>query len=66
MEEESYIYSWEDMKKYTPEKFWYYSLNELETMVDELEMKIEETEKLSPFFGILKITKHNYWDIILI
>ncbi|MDK2951056.1 MAG: hypothetical protein PWQ77_721 [Kosmotogales bacterium] len=56
MEEDSYIYSWEDMKKYTPEKFWYYSLNELETIVDELEMKIEEIEKLSPFFGILKIT----------
>jgi len=44
------------MKKYTPKKNWYYSLKDLEPMLDELNMEISKIDEICPFFGILCIT----------
>jgi hypothetical protein len=57
-EDDNYIYSWDDMKKYTPQKNWYYSIKDLETMLNETDMKIDQVEKICPFFGILCITNN--------
>lgn len=51
-----YVYTWEDMKKYTPKENWYYSKTELETILKKIDMKIIEEKVFSPFFGIVVIT----------
>lgn len=55
-EDNAYVYSWEDMKKYTPEKYWYYSLSDLQSILNDLAMKIIKIDEICPFFGILSIT----------
>jgi cyclopropane fatty-acyl-phospholipid synthase-like methyltransferase len=55
MEDDSYQYSWEDMKKYTPKNNWYYSIGELEEEVEKNMMKIVNIDELAPFFGIVSI-----------
>ena len=55
MEDETYIYTWEDMKKYTPKKEWYYCIQDLEKMLSRIGLRIDKIEELCPFFGILVI-----------
>lgn len=50
-----YVYTWEDMKKYTPKENRYYSKVELEIILKKLDMKIIEETVFSPFFGIVVI-----------
>jgi len=50
-----YVYTWEDMKKYTPKENRYYSKAELEIILKKLDMKIIEETVFSPFFGIVVI-----------
>lgn len=51
-----HIYTWEDMKQYTPENNWFYSLNELTVWAAENGMTILEKEEFCPFFGIVTIS----------
>ncbi len=53
--EEGIIYTWQDMKAYTPKDNWFYSIAELETWLFECGLKIIRTEELAPFFGIVVI-----------
>jgi len=57
IEKQPYIYTWKDMKKYTPKNEWYYSINDLKKIVEENDMEIENIEEIVPFFGIVKIVK---------
>ncbi|OPJ59567.1 methyltransferase domain-containing protein [Clostridium oryzae] len=41
---EDYIYTWDDMKKYTPKNNWFYTLNELEKLFNIEGFKIEKVE----------------------
>lgn len=50
-----HVYTWEEMKEYTPKENWYYSKTELEIMLKKIDMKIIEEKVLSPFFGIVVI-----------
>ena len=51
----SYIYTWADMKKYTPKKSRFYSENDLEKLLTALNMKITKKKLYTPFFGIAVI-----------
>lgn len=51
-----HIYTWEDMKQYTPENNWFYSLDELTVWAAENGMIILEIEELCPFFGVVTIS----------
>jgi hypothetical protein len=53
--EDGYVYTWEDMKKYTPEDNWYYSLCDLNNWLPECGLKILKTIDLCPFLGIVTI-----------
>lgn len=50
----NYIYTWKDMKRYTPKDNWFYSLRELENIFQDKGFKIEVKEEITPFFGIVK------------
>lgn len=54
-----HIYTWEDMKQYTPENNWFYSLDELTVWTAENGMAILEKEELCPFFGVITISHKN-------
>lgn len=54
-----YIYTWEDMKKYTPPENRYYSKIELEGLLRKLNMKIVKEKIFTPFFGIVMIEKND-------
>ncbi len=54
-EDANYVYSWEDMKKYTPKDSQFYCIKELSDLLNELEMKITNIDKISPFLGIINI-----------
>ncbi len=54
-EDTAYIYSWDDMKKYTPEDSQFYCIKELLDLLQELEMKIINIDEICPFFGIINI-----------
>lgn len=51
--EEGYTYTWKDMKKYTPQNCWYYSIRELENWLIDCGMEINKKVEISPFFGIV-------------
>lgn len=51
----NYVYTWKDMKKYTPKENWYYSKPELERILKKINMKIINEKVFSPFFGIVAI-----------
>ena len=55
----NYVYTWEDMKKYTPKENWYYNKAELKIILEKIDMKIIEEKVFSPFFGIVVI-KNKY------
>ncbi len=54
-EDRTYIYSWDDMKKYTPKESQFYCIKELLNLLQELEMKITNIDEICPFFGIINI-----------
>lgn len=49
-----YIYTWEDMKKYTSKEYWFYSFSELKDILESADFMIEDKIDISPFFGIIK------------
>lgn len=53
----SYIYTWDDMKKYTPKKNRFYSENDLEKIIGNLGMHITKKKAYTPFFGIAVIER---------
>lgn len=53
----SYIYTWDDMKKYTPKKNRFYSENDLEKIIGNLDMHITKKKAYTPFFGIAVIER---------
>jgi len=52
--DKEHIYTWDDMKKYTPKNNWFYTQNELKDIFDTAGLKIIDKEILTPFFGIVK------------
>lgn len=52
-----HIYTWEEMKEYTPEDSWFYSENDLRKWASESNMQILEAKEFCPFFGIVVIGK---------
>ena len=52
-----YVYTWEDMKKYTPKNNWLYSINELRDLLHTSGFNIVQECELAPFFGIVKSIK---------
>ena len=53
----NHIYTWEEMKEFTPEDSWFYSKNDLKEWVSQSNMKIIDVIELCPFFGIITIEK---------
>lgn len=53
--DETHIYTWEDMKAYTPQDFWFYSLDDIRNWLQENNLIITKQQSLCPFFGILTI-----------
>lgn len=51
--QDGYIYSWEDMKRYTPKEFWFYSLKDLQGWSALSGLSIIQVEPICPFFGII-------------
>ena len=54
-----YIYTWEDMKKYTPKNNWFYSLDDLKSLLHAVGFRIEQESELAPFFGMVRSVKPN-------
>ncbi len=50
-----HIYTWNDMQKYTPKDYWFYSLSDMEKWLKTSNLKIANKLALCPFFGILTI-----------
>ena len=53
--QKNYIYTWDDMKKYTPKDNWFYSLAELKEWLAECSLMVVDQLELCPFFGIITI-----------
>lgn len=53
--EAGYVYTWEDMKKYTPKDNWFYGINDLKSWLSACELKILDKIEICPFFGIIII-----------
>lgn len=53
--QDGYIYSWEDMKRYTPKEYWFYSLKDLQEWSVLNGLSIMQVEPICPFFGIVTI-----------
>lgn len=49
-----YIYTWDDMKMYTPKNNWFYCFRELKNILESLDFRIEDVIDITPFFGIIK------------
>ncbi len=52
-----YVYTWEDMKRYTPEEGQYYKLSDLIRRFETQGFVVTQTDELAPFFGILVARK---------
>lgn len=50
-----HIYTWNDMKRYTPKDNWFYSLNDMQDWLTKCELYIVDKVSLCPFLGILTI-----------
>jgi ubiquinone/menaquinone biosynthesis C-methylase UbiE len=48
-----YVYTWDDMKKYTSKNELYYKAGDLIRLFERAGFTIEKTDELAPFFGIL-------------
>lgn len=55
--QDEYIYSWEDMKRYTPKEYWFYSLKDLQRWSALNGLSIIQIEPICPFFGIVIFAK---------
>ena len=53
--QKDYIYTWDDMKRYTPKDNWFYSLAELKEWLAECSLMVVDQSELCPFFGIITI-----------
>lgn len=53
--DETQIYTWADMKAYTPKDFWLYSLDDMNHWLRENDLAITKRQTFCPFFGILTI-----------
>lgn len=47
------VYTWDDMKEYTPKDNWFYSMSELQLWLAQCGMSVINVEELCPFFGII-------------
>jgi hypothetical protein len=48
-----YVYTWDDMKKYTTENERYYKVSDMIRLFERAGFTIEKTDEHAPFFGIL-------------
>lgn len=52
-----YVYTWDDMKAYTPKRDRLYSLREFSVLMEGVGLEIEYKEEIAPFFGIIRARK---------
>ena len=57
--QKEHIYTWDDMKQYTPKENWFYSLGELKEWLTAARLGIVDIMELCPFFGIITIRHSN-------
>lgn len=50
-----HVYTWDDMKKYTPTDNWFYSITDLQRWLAACGLDIAEAETLCPFLGMITI-----------
>ncbi len=50
-----HIYTWNDMKRFTPKDNWFYSLNDMQNWLVKCGLHIIDKVNFCPFFGILTI-----------
>ena len=54
-EYKDYVYTWDDIKKYTTENERYYKVSDVIRLFERTGFTIEMTDELAPFFGILAL-----------
>jgi cyclopropane fatty-acyl-phospholipid synthase-like methyltransferase len=52
-ENPDYVYTWDDMKRYTPQEGQYYKVSDLQRLFEMHGFEVTRCEELAPFFGIL-------------
>jgi ubiquinone/menaquinone biosynthesis C-methylase UbiE len=52
-ENPDYIYTWDDMKRYTPKEGQYYKVSDLKRLFEIQGFEVTKSDALAPFFGIL-------------
>jgi cyclopropane fatty-acyl-phospholipid synthase-like methyltransferase len=57
LENTDYVYTWEDMKRYTPKEGQYYRISDLKRLLERQGFVVTKSDELAPFFGILGAKK---------
>ena len=57
LENLDYVFTWEDMKKYTPRNNQFVTLKELEILLQNAGFQLGDVQEFAPFFGIIEARK---------